>query len=143
MTSTYNALSGGFAVDLSRARQTNASQYKIKVGSKYEKMVCKHLEDGNSKRLTATIISMQMLVDGIKESVSVTAVNSVIARMNPITNTIKIRGQWSDNHKVWVIARYNWVLHLLVRLGYHEHELVVKHLNTFDPLPDWLNPSKT
>ena len=142
MEKTYEAVSGGFGVDLSRAPRKNVTQYKIKIGSKYEIMVCKHLEEGNTPRLTANIISMQMLVDGIKESVSVTAVKSVIACLNPITNVIKVRGQWSDNHEAWVIARYNWVLHLLVRIGYHEHEVVVKHIATFVPLPDWLNRKK-
>ena len=142
MIKTYEVLSSGFALDLSRASRQNKRQYKIKVGSKYETMVCKHLEEGNAIQLTATIILLQMMVDGINASVSPTAVKSVIERMNLITNVIKVRGQWSENHEVWIIARYNWSLHLLVRMGYHEHEIVVMHLKTFDPLPDWLNRQK-
>ncbi|MCH2218668.1 MAG: hypothetical protein MK076_11490 [Flavobacteriales bacterium] len=142
MEKTHDAVSGDFGVDLSRASRKNISQYKIKIGSKYEKMICKNLEEGSTVRLTANIVSMQMMVDGIKEGISVRAVKSVIARLNPITNNIKVRGQWSDNHEAWVIAMYNWVLHLLVRLGYHQHELVVKHIATFVPLPDWLNREK-
>ena len=142
MNKTYEALSGDFALDLSRASRKNKSQYKIKEGSKYEKMVCKHLEEGNKIKLTASIVSMQMLADGLKQSVSKTAVMSVINRLNPITNAIKARGQWSENHEAWIKARYNWSLHLLVRLGYHENKIVIIHLRTFVPLPDWLNRNK-
>ena len=142
MNKTYEALSGGFDLDLSRASRTNKSQYKIKEGSKYEIMVCKHLEEGSAIKLTSSIVSMQMMADGLKQSISKTAVISVINRLNPITNTIKVKGQWSENHEAWIIARYNWSLHLLVRLGYHKNKIVIIHLRTFNPLPDWLNRTK-
>ena len=99
-------------------------------------MVCKHLEEGNKIKLTASIVSMQMLADGLKQSVSKTAVMSVINRLNPITDAIKAQGQWSENHEAWIKARYKWSLHLLVRLGYHVNKIVIIHLRTFVPLPD-------
>ena len=102
------------------------------------------LEEGNPIRLTAELVSLRMLRDGVEISVSRTAVKSLIDRLNPITNIVKSRGQWSDNHEAWVKARYNWTIHFLVRLDEtYQHKSVKQHLKKYgSDLPDWLNRSK-
>ena len=86
-----------------------------------------------------------MQCDGINKSVSRTSVHTVIACLNPITNIVKKQGQGNDNQETWRKARYNWVLHFLVRLDEtHNHPSLKKHLEKFKTLhlPDWLDREK-
>ena len=130
-------------LNLNQASRENISQYKIQPGSKYETVACKLLEEGNKDRLVADLVSIEMLEDGLNKTVSRTAIQSLIDWLNPIKNIFKLTGQWSDLHKAWVIAWYNFVLHLQVRIDkLYEHESVKKHLKKFNILPDWLNRKK-
>ena len=140
MEDVYRSFSNDAEYLAQRRPRPNITQLKIPVGSKYEIITCKLLEEGNPKNLTANLLTVQFMNDGKNATVSRTAVQSVIDRLNPITNVVTSRGQWSNNHEAWVKARYNWVLHFLVRLDETcNHKSVKKHLQKFDNLPDWLN----
>ena len=151
---TYNTLKGHHkkvlteedlgGINLERISRPNTSQFKIEPGSKYEIMACKLIEEGNRERFVADLVSIEMLNDGLNKSVSRQAVKSMMLRLNPIENVVKTIGQWSDLHEGWVIARYNFTLHLLVRMNEtYNHPSVQKHLKTFgDKPPDWLNREK-
>ena len=118
----------------------NTTQFKIAPGSKYESMACHLLEEGNKERLVADLVSVAMLDDGKNETVSHSAIVSMINRLNPIENVVKTKGQWSDLHEAWVIARYNFTLHMLVRMDEtFDNPSVQKHVQGFRSLPDWLN----
>ena len=122
--------------------KNSPNEYRIPTNSKYEKMACKFLEDGVSAQLCAAILSSQMNLDGLEQSVSRKAVLSLIKRLNPIRTNVKKLPQ--SGKEFWVIARYNWSLHLLVRMGYHNDDTVKWHIkHRFgNDVPDWLNQKK-
>ena len=128
-------------IDLQRISRPNTSQLKIEPGSKYKIMACKLIEEGNRERFVADLVSIEMLNDGLNRTVSRHAIKSMTLRLNPIKNVVKTTGQWSDLHEGWVIARYNFTLHQLVRIDEtHNHPSVQKHLKSFgDDPPNWLN----
>ena len=130
-------------VDVSRASRDYDSQMKIPPGSKYEQMACMYIEDGSPFELVADLVSVEMINDGLEHGITKTAVYTLINRLNPIRNIVKSKGQWTDNHEAWRIARYNFSLHLLVRTDeFYDHESVKKHLAKFEILPDWLDREK-
>ena len=128
-------------INLQRIARPNTTQLKIPPGSKYEIMACKLIEEGGKERFVADLVSIEMLNDGLNTTVSRAAVKSMILRLNPIQNVVKTKGQWSDYHEGWVIARYNFTLHVLVRCDEtHDHPSVKNHVSKFGPTPpDWLN----
>ena len=117
-------------IDLSRLPRDYSSQMKIPPGSKYELIACKHIEDGSPFELVADLVSVEMISDGLKDGVSKSAIYTLINQLNPIRNIVRSKGQWSDNHEVWKVARYNFSLHMLVRTDEtYKHKSVKK---TFD-----------
>ena len=123
-------------IQLQRIARPNTTQLKIPPGSKYEIMACKLLEEGGKEKFVADLVSIEMLNDGLNKTVSRTAVKSMMLRLNPIENVVKTKGQWSDYHEGWVIVRYNFTLHVLVRCDEtHDHPSVKKHVSKFGPTP--------
>ena len=88
-------------MDLERISRPNTTQLKIEPGSKYEIMACKLIEEGNKERFVADLVSIEMLNDGINNTVSRKSIKSMMMRLNPIQNVVKTTGQWSDLHKGW------------------------------------------
>ena len=126
------------------SREAGPRPFKIEPGSKYEKMVCELLEHGNSIRITQAIVSGQMRLDGVLTFSSKSPILSIVKRLNPIRNNFKKANQASDSHSAWVKARYNWCLHLLVRLGHSSDPITANALlslrsSSSSPLPSWLD----
>ena len=137
MLITWKAWIARKVPDLSHSPPADTT-FKIEEGSKYEKMVCELLEHGNSVRITSEIVSRQMCLDNVPTFSSTSPVLSVIKRLNPIQNQFSKMNQASDSHSAWVKARYNWCLHLLVRLGRSDD--VAEHLSSDSSvLPLWLD----
>ena len=117
---------------------------KIPPGLKYELITWKHIEDGSPFELVTDLVSVEMISDDLKDGIPKTATYILLNRINPIRNIVRSKGQWSDNHESWKIARYNFLLHMLVQTDKrYKHESVKKHLANFGPeLPDWLDCEK-
>ena len=112
-------------IDVSRKSRDYTSTMKIPPGSKYEVMACMYIEDGSPFELVADLISVEMINDGLDSGITKTAIYSMIKRLNPIRNIVKSKGQWTDNHEAWRIARYSFSLHMLVRTDeLYNHESV-------------------
>ena len=133
-----------YDINLSRSARDYTSTMKIQPGSKYEIIACMYIEDGMPFELVADLVSVEMINDGLDEGISKQAIYTLVNRLNPIRNVVKSKGQWTDNHEAWRIARYHFSLHLLVRTNeFYNHESVRKHLKKFGPtLPDWLDREK-
>ena len=121
-----------------------SSQIKIPPGLIYELIACKHIEDGTPYNLDADLVSAEMINDGLEEGITKVAIYTLLNRLNPIRNVVKSKGQWSNNHEMWKIARYNFYLHMLVQTNETcKHKSVKNHLANFGSiLPDWLDCEK-
>ena len=142
MLATWKSLNSSKVIDLSHRRLSPGPvPFKIEPGSKYEKMVCELLEHGNSVRITQAIVSGQMRLDGVPTFTSRSPIHTVFKRLNPVRNNFKTLNQASNSHSAWVKARYNWCLHLMVRLGLGSDPVVAKALSSCPSpaIPSWLD----
>ena len=137
MLATWDSLKHSKAIDLKARCKKPAAAFKIEPGSKYEEMVCELLEHGNSIRITGAIVRGQMRIDGVPTFSSTSPIYTVIRRLNPIKNKYKKRNQ-ATNSAAWVKARFNWCLHLLVRMNMVDDDLA-KIISTLSLLPLWLD----
>ena len=87
-------------------------------GSLYKYLAAEYLERGCSPALTAYFVNIHLRDDRKNMTVSERCIVRLKESLDLLITKIRKKPQSRSQHLDWVHARHNWVLQLLIRMGY-------------------------